>query len=320
MIMVKSMSAATPPSREGPRPSRVPVSTGGLFPRDYRARLRKDDGPFRAPSEFDSTTVIYDAPSPFIGTALHWSPTIRKDIAPKLSISLADRFYEEDPETHRFLAPLTHVLLPNQSRYEVDLNRPPDVAIYSRPELAWGKEVWGEALSDFEREFTMEKWYEFNTLMDCAVEDAIERFGFAVVFDFHSYNYQRDRYVDWRTDGKPVINLGTRHLDLDDRGRAIVSDTFASLRGHTVGGGPCLVEENGVFYGGYLNRRLNHLYGPRCITLSIEYKKVYMDERTGVIDESILSELNAQMTATIATLATKYGAAVRGTPSIPKTT
>ncbi len=316
--MVPGMSASSPPSRDGPKPSRVPVSTGGFFPREYRKRLRDDVGPFREVAEFDSTTVIHDAPSAFIGTALHWSSAVRKDVAPKLSISEPDRFYEEDPETHRFLAPLTHVITPNQSRYEVDLNRPPDVAVYSRPELAWGKEVWGTPLDDFEREFTMEKWYEFHTMMDCAVEDAIERFGYAVVFDVHSYNYQRDEYVDWRTDGKPVINLGTRHLDLDARGKGIVDSFLASLRKHTVLGEECLVEENGVFYGGYLNRRLAHLYGPRCITLSVEYKKVYMDERTGEIKEDILNDLAHQLNTSIADLAAECGALVKETPEIPK--
>lgn len=297
-----NISAGFPPSRQGPPRAVVPVSTGGLFPRDYRRRLREAPDPFVDVTEFDAATVTYRASTPILGTALHYHHQIRPDIAPKVLLDDAGRFLEEDPETHRFLAPLMHCITPNQSRYEMDLNRPPDTTLYSSPELAWGQQVWREPLNQFEREFSLEKWYEFHTMMDCAVEDAIERFGYAVVFDFHSYNYQRNGPTDWRTDDKPVINLGTRHLQLDDFGRDLVDRFFADVEQHTVLGESCMVQENGVFYGGYLNRRLSHLFGPRVITLSVEYKKVYMDEHTGRVDTKVLDDLVAQMTDSMVAL------------------
>jgi len=302
-----NVGAGFPPSRQGPPPARVPVSTHGLFPRDFRRRLAADPGPFQEVSEFDSTTVTFDEASPLIGTALHYHHAIRQDIRPKLGLEPALRYYEEDPETHRFLGRLPHCLTPNQSRYEMDLNRPPDTTVYAKPELAWGQEVWAQPLNQFEREFSLEKWYEFHTMMDCAVEDAIGRFGYAVVFDFHSYNYQRKGPTDWRTDDKPVINLGTRHLRLDDFGEEVKDGFLADLRRHTVLGEACMVQENGVFYGGYLNRRLSHLFGPRVITLSVEYKKVYMDENAGEVHEDVLSDLVSQMDESIGGLADRLG-------------
>lgn len=313
----RPLKAGAPPSRKAPPPSRVPVSTGGLYPRDYRRWLRDEPAPTCRVSEFDSTTVCYEASSPILGTALHYHWAVRDQLKPKFALSDAQRYYEEDPETHRFLGPVLHTLTPNQSRFELDLNRPPDTTVYSKPSLAWGLKVWKQPLSQYEREFSMEKWYEFHTLMDAAVEDAIERFGYAIVFDFHSYNYQRKEPVDWRTDGKPVLNLGTRHLALDDKGRAIVDDFLRDIRGHTVQGEECLVEENGVFYGGYLNRRLSHLYGKRVITLSVEYKKVYMDERTGEVKEEILQDLVQQMGQSIRALADRLGAPVREKGDLP---
>lgn len=303
MKVPDNIGAGFGPSRQGPPRAEVPVQTGGLYPRDYRRRLRSDPSPFTEVTEFDAATVTYDGPSPLIGTALHYHHAIRDDLRPKLGLDDARRYYEEDPETHRFLGSLLHTLTPNQSRYEFDLNRPPDTTVYNTPELAWGQEVWSTPLDQFEREFSLEKWYEFHTLMDCAVEDAIERFGYAVVFDFHSYNYQRKGPTDWRTDDKPVINLGTRHLALDDFGRGLVDGFFADLAQHTVLGEAAMVQENGVFYGGYLNRRLSHLFGPRVITLSVEYKKVYMDEQTGTVHRAILDDLVGQMDDTIRALA-----------------
>lgn len=310
------IGASFPPSRKGPPPALVPVSTGGLFPRDYRRRLR-DEEPIHAVSEFDSTTAWCDAPTPFIGTAIHYAGEVRPDIRDKVKLDRTAAYYEEDPETHRFLSPFLHTLTPNQSRFEFDINRPPDTTIYTKPSLAWGLDVWKTPLNQFEREFSLEKWYEFHTMVDCAVEDAIERFGRAIVFDFHSYNYQRNDYVDWRTDEKPVINIGTRHLALDADGRELVDWFLGDMKKHTVDGEECLVEENGVFYGGYLNRRLSHLYGPKVITLSVEYKKVYMDERTGEIHEDILGDLVAQMNETVGRLAERVGGPIRDTPALP---
>ncbi|MGB0652362.1 MAG: N-formylglutamate amidohydrolase [Thermoplasmatota archaeon] len=292
----------------------------GFYPRVYRKRLAEAKGPFTAASEYDAATVHYEAASPLIGTAVHAHHHIREDIQPKLALGAAERFYEEDPETHRFLGRLLHNVLPNQSRYEFDINRPPDTTVYTKPSLAWGAQVWKpeEPLNQYEREFSLEKWYEFHTLMDCAVEDAISRFGFAVVFDFHSYNYQRKGYTDWRTDDKPVINVGTRHLNLDQRGQEIKESVVESLRGHTVLGEEALVQENGVFYGGYLNRRLSHLYGNKVVTLSVEYKKVYMDERTGELYEDVTRDLVAQMDDTIVSLADHLGVPVRDRSVVPE--
>lgn len=317
MSLPKNIGGGFPPSRISPPPSRVPVSTGGLYPRDYRRMLREGRHGFHDVSEFNSTTVVCDAATPIIGTSLHYHSAIRPDLMPKLAVEEAKKYYEEDPETEKFLGRILHTLTPNQSRFEFDLNRPPNTTVYTDPDLAWGITTWKEPLSQYEQEFSLEKWYEFNTLVDCAVEDAVSRFGYAIVLDFHSYNYQRSGPTDWRTDGKPVINIGTRHLVLDDWGRKVVDDFIADMKKTTVQGEECLVEENGVFYGGYVNRRLAHLFGSKVITLSIEYKKVYMDEDTGEIFPEILGDLVRQMDNCIVAMADRLGAPVRDRREYP---
>lgn len=317
MSIPKNIGGGFPPSRVSPPPSRVPVSTGGLYPRDYRRMLREGRHGFHDVSEFDSTTVVCDAATPIIGTALHYSSRIRDDLKPKLAITDEAKYFEEDPETEKFLGRILHTLTPNQSRFEFDLNRPPNTTIYTEPALAWGLTTWNEPLSQYEQEFSLEKWYEFNTLIDCAVEDAISRFGYAIVLDFHSYNYQRTGDTDWRTDGKPVINLGTRHLQLNDWGQGVLNDFLADLKKTTILGEPCMVEENGVFYGGYLNRRLAHLFGDKVITLSVEFKKVYMDEHTGEIYHDVLDDLVRQVDQCIENMADRLGAPIRDRSELP---
>lgn len=290
-----------------------------VTPGAYRDHLRNDAEPLTAQSPHDAGTIDLQQASPIIGIALHHSHRVRDEIQQRMVISPEDRLYEEDPETHRFLRCTSHRLTPNQSRYEVDLNRPPHTAIYLSPEMAWGNKLWNEKPTQDLIERTLERWYEFHTLVDIAVENAIERFGRAIVLDLHSYNYQRNGDTDWRNDGKPVINLGTRHLVLDKEGEDIKDWFLEQLKHTTVQGEACLVEENSVFHGGYLNRRLSRTYGPDCITLSVEYKKVFMDENTGKVDNEILLDLLGQFDETIRALGARLGAPVLEAPHTPET-
>ncbi len=291
----------------------------GLAPWDYRTRLADSPSPFTATSAKGSTTLEFIEPSPILGIALHHSHRVRPELAERMVISPVDRWREEDPETHRFIRSTTHRLTPNQSRYEVDMNRPPDTAVYLSPEMAWGNQIWREKPTPDQLERTQEKWYEHHTLIDAAVQDAIERFGQAIVLDIHSYNYQRDGPTAWRTDGQPCINLGTEHLDLDEQGRELVDWFLAGLEGHTLLGEEMLVQENAVFQGGYLNRRLSRTYGPRCITLSVEYKKVYMDELTGQVLEAETEDLARQFDETLGALAERLGGPLLDKPRLPET-
>ncbi len=290
-----------------------------IAPWEYRAHLEHDEGPLTARSSKDAGSIDLEEPSPIIGVALHHSQRVRKHLEDRMAISAKDRRYEEDPETHRFLRCTTHRLTPNQSRYEMDMNRPPHTAVYMSPEMAWGNKLWKAPPEPATIEQTLERWYEFHTLVDIAVQDAIERFGRAVVLDLHSYNYQRDGATDWRTDGKPVINLGTRHLELDEEGQELKDWFLDRLETTTVDGEECLVEENSVFYGGYLNRRLSRTYGADCITLSVEYKKVYMDENTGRVHNEILLDLLNQFDDVVQELGTRLEAPVRESPRTPRT-
>jgi hypothetical protein len=84
-------------------------------------------------------------------------------------------------------------------------------------------------------------------------------------------------------------------------------------------GEEALVEENSVFYGGYVNRRLSRTYGEDCLTLSVEFKKVFMDERTGEPRPKILDDLADQFDRIVRKLGDKVGAPVLDPPEPPTT-
>lgn len=288
-----------------------------LDPRRYRAMLADERWPFRARSAKDAATLHVDQASPIIGTAVHHTGYVRDGLEKRMAISREARRFEEDPGTERFLARVPHVLLPNQSRYEVDMNRPPDKAIYDGPEEAWGKEVWDQPLPRLIRERVLERWYEYHRLLDAAVEHAIDRFGRAIVLDMHSYNDRGTDPRSWMGNNRPVVNLGTRFLRLDEDGRQLVDWTLDAFSEHTLDGQPITVGENETFVGGYLCRRLSRTYGPKCITLSIEYKKVFMGPEGQTIDQDALDQLVDQFGELLAGLSEWVDAPLREEPRLP---
>jgi hypothetical protein len=51
------------------------------------------------------------------------------------------------------------------------------------------------------------------------------------------------------------------------------------------------VVENGLFPGGYLTRQYSEKYNRDVLVMAIEYKKIFMDEWTGALDEQKLGIL-----------------------------
>jgi hypothetical protein len=84
---------------------------------------------------------------PVLGLALHSGHEIRTELLPYLAIDEAARTREEDPYTDYWTLACPHQIMPRRSRFEVDLNRPPDEAVCVRPSDCWNLELWNERLS-----------------------------------------------------------------------------------------------------------------------------------------------------------------------------
>ena len=96
---------------------------------------------------------IITGTGPVVAVALHDGHEVRDEVAPLFAISEADRLREEDPYTAFGLRLRRRGSSPARSRFEVDLNRPHERAVYRTPAEAWGLTVWQEPLPDdvFER-------------------------------------------------------------------------------------------------------------------------------------------------------------------------
>lgn len=102
------------------------------------------DSPARPPFEFRG-----DWSSPVVGTAVHAGTELCDGLAPLVVLEAADRLREEDPFTDDIARELPALVVVHRSRFEVDLNRPRERAVYRVPADSWDLEVWqGGALDD----------------------------------------------------------------------------------------------------------------------------------------------------------------------------
>ena len=88
-----------------------------------------------------------------MATAIHDGHDVRPEVARHLALDEAVRLREEDPFTREWTAVIPTRIVGLRSRFEVDLNRPREMAVYRTSEDAWGLTVWRDNLPDglFER-------------------------------------------------------------------------------------------------------------------------------------------------------------------------
>jgi N-formylglutamate amidohydrolase len=190
----------------------------------------------------------------------------------------------------------------HRSRFEVDLNRPRDEAVYSTPESAWGLEVWREPPSDALVERSMDVYRGFHDQVGAILGDLQDRYGRFVVLDIHSYNHRRDGADKPPAPAatNPEVNVGTGALD---RGRwGHVVDRFLTSLDQTVRRRRLDVRENVRFRGGELCRWVDQRYKGKGCALAIEFKKVFMDEWTGEADAGHVEELRRALAAVVPAL------------------
>lgn len=210
---------------------------------------------------------------PFICAAIHNGSQLQQQLCPKINLNQLERWYEEDPLTGEFIESLPIRIIANDSRYEYDLNRAEEDCIY---DVAWGKKVWKEPLSDEEVLQSLTKHRNFYKVLRALVNKVENKYNTCIIYDIHSYNYRRktDR-LDY-----PVFNIGTERIDLD-KYKGYVSRFMKELDKIHFENFETTVAENDVFYGrGYLAKYIGEVT-EKVLVIPLEIKKVYCDENTG---------------------------------------
>lgn len=248
----------------------------------------------------DQPFVVHVGAGPIVALALHDGHSVRPEVAELLAMSEDDRRREEDPLTAAWTAIGDHRVIAHRSRFEVDLNRPPEGAVYRTPEQAWGLEVWRRPPPAEVVERSMAVHRRFYARMGDLFARLAAEHGRFVVYDLHSYNHRRggpDAPPDDPA-ANPEVNLGTGSLDRA-RWAPLVDRFLADLAAHDFRGRRLDVRENVRFRGGGFSQWAHATFPASACVLAIEWKKTFMDEWTGEADEAELAEVPRALAATL---------------------
>jgi hypothetical protein len=224
---------------------------------------------------------------PVLACAIHNGHLVREEVASLLALDDAERLREEDPFTAEWtlVAPLRIVGL--VSRFQVDLNRPREKAVYRTPEDAWGLEVWKEALPGG------------------VVDRSLAEYE---VLDIHSYNHRRNGPSDPGADEamNPQVNVGTGTMDRARWGPVI--DRFMKALGtYDFPGGRLDVRENVRFRGGQFPRWAHTTYPDSACVIAVEFKKFFMDEWNGGPRPDVIEAIKSALQSTVPGIVDELG-------------
>ncbi len=255
--------------------------------------------------------TVRHGPGAVVATAIHDGHDVRPEVAAAMALDDAERLREEDPFTGQAVIDVPAHVIVHRSRFEFDLNRGADSAIYETAEQSWGLEVWrggtcDPALAKRSLSLHAEYYRSLAALLD-GVAARNQRF---VVIDVHSYNHRRDGpdASPTRQDEAPDINIGTYSMPRD-QWAFLLDPLMEAMRGFDFNGRRLDVRENIAFQGkGEQTRFIHDRYPGRGCAIALEFKKFFMDEWTGEPDPA---ELDA-MRRLIAHLAERAEALLAG--------
>ncbi len=238
---------------------------------------------------------------PLVATAVHHGSDLREELHPHLALSEAGRLREEDPYTGLWTGIAATGIVVHRSRFEVDLNRPREQAVYRQPEDAWGLRVWKGPLPDDVVARSLSGYDAFYAMLHELYSGLAARHGRFVVFDLHSYNHRREGPDGLAADvaGNPQVNVGTGTLGDRAPWAGVIDRFIHDLAAFDFPGGRLDVRENVKFRGGNGGRWAHETFPASACVLSIEFKKFFMDEWSGRADAELLEAIKAALASTV---------------------
>jgi hypothetical protein len=238
--------------------------------------------------------TVRHGPGAIVATAIHDGHDVRAEVAAAMALDDSGRLREEDPFTGETVLDVPAHVIVHRSRFEFDLNRGPDSAIYETAEQSWGLQVWhgdacDPALSERSRAIHAEYYRALAALLD-GVASRHERF---VVIDVHSYNHRRDGAEAEPTsqDKAPDINIGTFSMPRE-QWSFLLDPLMDEMAKFDFNGRRLDVRENIAFQGkGEQTRFIHERYPGRACAIALEFKKFFMDEWTGEPDRAELAAM-----------------------------
>ena len=235
---------------------------------------------------------------PVLATAIHDGHGLRPDVAAAMCLPEADRLREEDPFTGQAVKGVPTHIIAHRSRFEFDLNRPAETAVYTTPEQSWGLQVWR---SEPDRALVADSLAihaAYYRMLGDLLDGIVEKEGRFVLIDAHSYNHRRDGPDAQATPqaDAPDINIGTFSMPRSDWA-FLLDPLMDEMRRFDFNGRNLDVRENVAFQGkGEQTRFVHDRYPGRGCAIALEFKKFFMDEWTGEPDPAELQAMREFIT------------------------
>ena len=230
--------------------------------------------------------TVQQGPGAIVATAIHDGHDLRSEVAEAMKLPDLDRLREEDPFTGQVIVDIPNHVIAHRSRFEFDLNRGGDSAVYATPEQAWGLDVWHQpperSLIDRSLEIHSAYYRMLGAMLDGIAADH-DRF---VVLDVHSYNHRRDGADGPPTDPAkaPDINIGTFSMPREEWA-FLIDPLIEAMRGFDFNGRQLDVREHIAVQGkGEQTRFIHDRYPGKGCAIALEFKKFFMDEWSGQPD------------------------------------
>lgn len=233
-----------------------------------------------------------DLTFPIISAAIHDGHKLREELQDYLYIKEKDRLREEDPYTGKWLPISRNTITTEYSRFEVDLNRPKDKAVYLTPDDSWGLKVWKYSLPEDVYYRSQLEYHNFYSELEKNINSLLKQNEVIVVYDLHSYNYKRNGPTQPAEPNSlnPELNLGTGTLNRE-RWLPIIDRFVGDVESYDFLGRKIDIRENVKFRGGNFPRWLHQKFPESVCCLSIEFRKFFMDEWTGEPYIPIIKEI-----------------------------
>jgi hypothetical protein len=129
--------------------------------------------------------------APVAAAAPHDGHALRADVRAASALGAEQRLREEDPFAAQWAEAVDTRLIGLRSRFEVDLNRPRERAVYQRGQGAWGLHVWRDIPPPSMVTASLAEYDSFYAAAGKTFPRMRRRRGRFVVLYLHSYNHRR---------------------------------------------------------------------------------------------------------------------------------
>lgn len=237
---------------------------------------------------------------PIVTAAIHNGHKLSEHLERLSALTEIERLREEDPFTGVWANISGNHIVGQRSRFEFDLNRSPEKAIYLLPSDAWGLTLWEKPLSDQVIEKTLQQYKDIYQEIHKGLNKLVQKFGKIAILDIHSYNHRREGPDKPPADPElnPEINVGTGTMDRD-YWAPLVDRFMNELREQDFQGRKLDVRENIKFRGGYFPAWIHSHFEESACCISVEVKKFFMDEWTCQPDWDAIEAISKALNATV---------------------